>query len=180
MTRNRLSVSAVLVALIAVMCISTVADDGPAILQENVIGELAGIREALEGLNAHLSRIQRSSDADLVLRQMQLYEQRLAPLDRSLAGINNEYDYLQTKLARSTVRLAQTERQVKNIEREGRTPIPEELVAELEGVARLVEMETARVEALREQRIELDNRIAKGRKDMAILEERLLELLDAD
>ena len=180
MTRNRLSVCVVLVALIAAMWMSTVADDGPAILQENVIGELAGIREALEGLNAHLSRIQRNSDADVVLRQMQLYEQRLAPLDSRLAGLNSEYKHFQTELAKSTVRLAQTEARVENIKRAGRTPIPEDLVAELDSVIRSVEWSRARVEVIREQQIELDNRVAKRREDMAILEERLLELLDVD
>jgi len=167
----------ILPALLAVLFVSAVGGSELTSQPSVVVDELSGIRVALESLSDQVRTMRRSSDAELVLRQIQIYEQRVAPLEAQLASTERRYIDSQAFLASATERLAQAEQRIEETESEGRA-IPEELQKERDLIAQACERDKTHQESLRSQIVRLENQVADGRDKVAILEERFAEMFE--
>ena len=166
----------ILSVVLAALCFSAVGGSEMT-SQSDAVGELAGIRVALEKLTTQVDTMRRSSDAELVLRQIQLHEQRLAPLEARLASRQREDLDTQAFIVSARERLAQAERRIAEAGREGREP-SDELRKERDLIAQALKGDKSRAESLRAQIIILENQIAEARRKVVILEESFIDLVD--
>lgn len=143
-----------------------------------VVRELAGIQQALDDLVGLLESMRRNQDVDLILRRIELHERRLAPLERSLRG--NEQDQIDTRqnITETEMWKSSTEDQIDELEREGIDHAPDDfrqqvVVAELE-----IERLQLRLQTLQQRQIELENSLGDGRDEIEVLDDLLRELLE--
>ena len=154
-----------------------VGQDNRAVAPESIVSELAHIQQSLEDLVDLMSASRRYEDADLILRRIEMHERRMAPVERQIERNQREHVDAQTNLGWMEKRVSQTEKRVRKIEREG-IQVSDELFGQVTGAIQAVEREKARIEALKLQRIELENGIAGKRDEVKVLEDSLRELLD--
>ena len=167
-----------IVAVLVAMWMPTTGQVESSTTAEIIAAELGGIRQALEDVATQVSDVRRSNDADLVLRQIALHEQRAAPIERELRINNDDVANHEVWFAETEELIAETEGRIKEFEQAGHESVPQELIDLRASWERNRRNYSAKLEVLRKRQMEVDDQVAKMRDEIEILEERLLELLE--
>ncbi len=144
-----------------------------------LVGDVAGIRQALDRLVDLLETVQRNQRVDLLLKRIELRERRSAPLERRLAGAQADVEGIEAEQVRMESMREQQERELDEIMRQGQETD--------DGVRRMLR-EVERMQTAMEARLldaqsrvrRFEDELADGREEIEILDELLLELLDSD
>jgi hypothetical protein len=142
--------------------------------------DLRGIHQALDRLVELLESTERRQRVDLLLKRMEMRERRQAPLESRLRTAENEVNGLQDELKHLDAMWEQQEAHYERAIDEGEEVSPADrrrMKDEFEAMKAAI---AARAEEarLRLQRAEDD--LYDGRKELEILDEQLLELLDEE
>ena len=174
--RTHLTELAVLLAVVASAPVA--AQDHSDAVEKQVVRELAGIQRSLADLVDLLETMRRNQDVDLVLRRIELHERRLAPLERSVRG--NEQDQIDTRqqVSEAVMWKERTEDRILELEREGIEETPEDFRQQVEVAEGEIERLQLRLDGLLQRQIELENTVADGRDEFEILDDLLRELLE--
>ena len=142
--------------------------------------ELKGIREALDRLVALHRADEQYREVDLVLKRIDLWVRRLAPLEQRLvsaeAQIRSDEENLQALERMHEQNQSMLDEEIRegtDTRRSGTRRMLEDIERSRIGVE-----ESMRAARLRVQ--EHENELARGQKQIAILDESLLELLESD
>jgi len=142
-----------------------------------LVDEVAGLRSSLDQLVALLGRVAEQQKVDLLLKRVELKERRLIPVASDLRSLEGDYQDQKVVVTRYQEMLRQMEdalseeirRGVDQPDSESRQMIPE--------FERELQIEIARIEELERRMRRLEDELADGRKEIAILDEQLRELL---
>ena len=142
-----------------------------------LVEEVAGLRNSLDRLVVLLERMAEQQKIDLLLKRVELKERRLIPVASDLRSLEGEQEDQKVTLARYREMLEQMEdalseeirRGVDRPDSESRQMIPQ--------LERELQIEEARAEELERRMRRLEDELADGRREIAILDEQLRELL---
>jgi len=144
-----------------------------------LIEDVAGIRQALDRLVDLLETVQHNQRVDLLLKRIELRERRLAPLEKRLAGAQGDVEGIEAEQVHMESMREQQERELDEMIREGQETD--------DGVRRMLRevelMQTAMEARLFDAQARVrrfEDELAEGREEIEILDEILLELLDAN
>jgi chromosome segregation ATPase len=150
------------------------ADPGVAQLQEHV----RGIRQALDRMTGLLETVQHQRDIELLFKRIELRERRLEPLERRLRSAESEIEANEDHLA-SLERMQEQQEETLNEEiREGVDAPRSETRRALDDIKRTQDSVAERTEKARMRAQEYENELARGRREIEILDEKLLEALE--
>ncbi len=149
-------------------------------LPANVGQELRGIRQALD----QLVRLQQMDDqlrrVDQVLQRIQLWVNRLAPLEQKLSSTEAEIRKAEEGLEALERMREQHQDRLKEEIRDGVDAPRSETRRMLEDIERSRIGGEERMEPRRLRLQELENELSRGRRQISILDEKLLELLESE
>jgi hypothetical protein len=140
--------------------------------------ELAGIRTALERLASGEEADRRQRDVDLVIRRIELGIKRLEPIERQLSYAEAELRGEEDGLASLERMREQHEANLAEEIRQNVDAPRSETRRVLDDIERSAVGYETRIKAARQRIQQHENDLALGRKQIAILDERLMELLE--
>lgn len=147
---------------------------------EPMSDDLKGIRQALDRLVALLETAEHHQRVDLVLKRIELRERRMEPLERRLRSTENEIEGIEEQLKALERMRAQHEELLDDEIREGADTPHSETRRILDDIERSQAGATERLEAVRVRLQQYENDLADGRREIEILDEMLLDLLEDD
>lgn len=146
-----------------------------------VIGEeLRGIREALDRLVALQRRSEGYQETELILKRLDLWVRRLEPLERMLSSAEAELRAGEEQLQMLERMRAEQEKLLEEEIRQGVDLPRSEARRELQDIERSRVGVEERTKATRMRMQQYENDLAAGQKKIAILDDRLLQLLGSD
>jgi flagellar biosynthesis chaperone FliJ len=141
--------------------------------------------EGIERLNAHLEDIARSlreirsnQQLLLMLRQIELLERRLAPLEDEHRRAQDDVRATNEQIAQMAGMAERYREEVDRAVRSGADPLQVPERAEVEHIETMLELQRERLEAAEQRVIEADNDLARGRRRIEILDDKLEELME--
>lgn len=146
--------------------------------QGALLAEIAGLHRSLDQLVELLRAGLAHQKIDVMLKRIELKERRLAPLERRLRGTQDSILNSQGEIARLEQMKESTEQELADLIREGHEGAINEsryLMGEFE---KAIRSEQATIEELERRVVELEDELADGRDEIAILDEKLAELLE--
>jgi chromosome segregation ATPase len=167
-----------LVSLALVFAVSTTPAQVPP-ESERIADELADIHLTLKRLVQLLEAAEARNDADLLLRRIDLMERRIAPLQGRVDSTQSEAHGLENEIRRMRAFEQELEDSIDEAVRDG-SDTPENEQRELQSQIRseLKQLlEQLEVAELRKRQAEDD--LADAREEIEVLDETLLELLNA-
>ena len=142
--------------------------------------ELKGIRDVLERLAAAHEADRRYREVDVALKRIELWIKRLEPLDQQLRFTQVELREAEESLESLERMRAQHEEHLAEEIRQNTDAPRSETRRILEDIERSRIGIEERIKAARARAQQYDNDLAAGKKQIEILDERLLELVDED
>ncbi len=173
--------SAVLTALGCLALLAALNAGPPALAQsdpDRVADELAGLNRSVDRLVEMLERSIARQEIDLLLKRIELRERRLAPLERDLRGAEGELFDAKSEVSQMLEMQRAQEDEMRELERDGDATEAAAARKMLEDFERIILMQTTRMEDLQRRAMTLEDELADGRDEIAILDEMLLELLE--
>jgi len=153
------------------------ATDAPSgLLSEDV----QGIRRALDRLVVLLEITQRHQEVDLVLKRIELRERRMEPLERRLRSAENEIEGIEEQLQALERMREQQEEALDEEIREGVDVPRSETRRLLDDIERSEAGAAERLESVRMRVQQYENDLAHGRREIEILDDMLMDLLEDD
>jgi flagellar biosynthesis chaperone FliJ len=153
---------------------SATTDDAPGKLAEDV----KGIRQALDRLVALVEITQRGQQVDLVLKRIELRERRMEPLERRLRSAEREIEEFEEQL-KMLERMQEQHEDVLHEEiRDGVDTARSDTRRMLDDIKRSQVGAAERLESVRMRMQQHENDLAAGRREIEILDEMLMELLE--
>ena len=144
---------------------------------EKLAEDIAGIDRSLERMAVLLETLIGNQQIDILLKRIELKERRLAPLESELRRAERALIDIESRVKRMNEEREELEDVVDEEIRDGVDQAGSEARRMQEQLARVVEMETGRVEEYRRRVIRLEDQLAEGRDEILILDEQLMELL---
>jgi chromosome segregation ATPase len=145
--------------------------------QENQVNDLAGINRSLERMVVLLETMIDNQDTDILLRRIELKERRLIPLESELRRAERSLLDMQSRLKMIQEELEQQEEQLSEEMRQGIDPQDSDARRAREQMERILETENSRAEEFERRVRMLQDELAEGQDEIAILDEQLQELL---
>lgn len=145
---------------------------------DRLVAELAGVNRSLSQLVALAGNLRQNQEIELMLRRIELKERRLAPLEGRLRGVEDDALNAKTEIDRMQAMIGRAEEDLEAEIRNGADPqnaMNRQLVEELQAH---VKGETERLEDLIARQRRLEDELAEGRNEIAILDEQLDDLLE--
>ena len=142
-----------------------------------LVEEVAGLRSSLDRLVVLLERVAEQQRVDLLLKRVELKERRLIPVASDLRSLEGDYEDQKAIVTRYGEMLEQMEDALSDEIRRGvdrPDSEPRQMIPQLE---RELQIEIERIEELERRMRRLDDELADGRREIAILDEQLRELL---
>ena len=175
--------------LLVGLCASVLAAGGgaPTAAQEPLSpGDIARLSEELAAVNRSLGEIARTLEAllrnqkvDLLIKRIELEERRLSPLGQELRGTRSRVRSSTEEIARLENLLEQEENAIDQMVREGRDAPDSPERQMLPRIEAELKLQREQLEATEHRVIDLENDVARGRDQIAILDEQLQELLES-
>jgi predicted nucleic acid-binding Zn-ribbon protein len=144
----------------------------------DLVREVAGLGDSLDRLVVLLERVTEQQRIDLLLRRIELEERRLIPVSSDLRSLEGDYENQKTLVKRYQEMLAQMEDELSEEIRRGVDRPDSEPRQMIPGIERELQIEIGRIEDLERRIRRLEDELAEGRREIAILDEQLRELLD--
>jgi hypothetical protein len=145
--------------------------------QERPVDDLAGINRSLERMVVLLETALEHQEVDILLKRIELKERRLIPLESELRRAERSLLDMQSRLKMIQEELEQTEDQLSEEMRQGVDPKDSDARRAREQMERILATENVRAEEFQRRVRMLEDELAEGREDIAILDEQLQELL---
>jgi hypothetical protein len=142
-----------------------------------LVEEVAGLRGSLDRLVLLLERVAEQQKVDLLLKRVELKERRLIPVASDLRSLEGDYEDQKVVVTRYQEMLRQMEEALSDEVRRGvdrPDSEPRQMIPEFE---RELQIEIDRIEDLERRMRRLEDELADGRREIAILDEQLRELL---
>lgn len=171
------------IRILAVIALLFAGASGPTLAQPEAVApqlleDVAGIHRALERLVGLLETMQANQRIDIVLKRIALREQRLEPLEDRLKTAESQVQSLNGEITRLETMLEQQEEVLGDEIRRGLDQPDSDtrrMLDELRMILRIQSDELAQAES----RVRgLEDEMARGRDEIAILDEMLLEMLE--
>jgi len=143
-----------------------------------LVEEVAGLRDSLERLAALLERATDQQKIDLLLKRIELKERRMIPVATDLRTLEGQYEDQKAVVKRYQEMLDQMEDVVSNEVRRGVDQPDSEARRSVTEIERELQIEVTRIEDLERRMRRLEDELDQGRREVAILDERLQDLLD--
>ena len=150
------------------------ADEGSA----GLIAEVAGLNRSLDQLVKLLRSGVAHQKIDVMLRRIELKERRMAPLEGRLRGTQDSILNLRSEVARFEQMKEHAEEELIDQEREGNEGAVNQSRYMIHELEQALVSEGAKLEDLQLRVVQLENELADGRNEIAILDEMLDELLE--
>jgi hypothetical protein len=147
-------------------------DEGARLLEE-----VAGLNRSLDRLVALLERSLENQRIDLLLKRVDLKERRLAPLEAELRDAENEVLRAETEIRRMEDMQERQERLISRAVREGTDQPDSEARRMIQKIEASREYQAGRQDEAVQRVRQLEDRLAEGRDEIAIVEATLNELL---
>jgi predicted nucleic acid-binding Zn-ribbon protein len=144
-----------------------------------LVDDVAGIRQALDKLVVLLETAQHNQRVELLLKRIELRERRLAPLEKRLAGAQSDVEGLEGERLHMEGMREQEEQELDEALRTGKED-HDSIRRMLKEIDRMQAGMEARLDEARMRTRRFEDQLADGREEVEILDEILLELLDAD
>lgn len=170
------ALAALILSALPVAAQSAATDYAPGDLSKDV----QGIRQALDRLVVMLEITQRHQEIDLVLKRIELRERRMEPLERRLRSVENEIKDFEEHL-KTLDRMQEQHEDILDEEiREGADAQRSETRRMLDDIKRTRVGAEERLESARMRMQQHENDLAHSRREIEILDEMLMELLEDD
>jgi len=143
-----------------------------------LVEEVAGLRSSLDRLVLLLERVAEQQKVDLLLKRVELKERRLIPVASDLRSLEGDYENQKVVVTRYREMLTQMEDALAEEIRRGvdrPDSEPRQMIPEFE---RELQIEIERIEDLERRMRRLEDELEDGRREIAILDEQLRELLE--
>lgn len=145
--------------------------------QDRPVDDLAGINRSLERMVVLLETMLDNQDIDIILRRIELKERRLLPLESELRRAERSLLDMQSRLKMIQEELEQTEEQLSEEMRQGVDPQDSDTRRARDQMERILATENSRAEESQRRVRMLEDELAEGREEIAILDEQLQERL---
>jgi len=166
----------VLFAVLSLTASPLVAESPPS--GAELAEEVRGIRQSLDRLTQMLEQMQLNHEVDLMFKRIELRERRLAPLERRLRSAENEVRSHGDQFT-SLERIKEQHEDALEQEIQDGTDSPHSGTRNmLEDIKRTQVTAEERLERARTQVQLLENELASGRRDLEVLDDMLMELLE--
>jgi len=139
--------------------------------------DVAGINRSLERMANLLETLIGNQQVDILLKRIELKERRLAPLESDLRRAERALIDIESRVKRLNEEREELDDAVDEEVRAGVDSEGSEARRMRDQLERVVEMEAGRVEEYRRRVLHLEDQLAEGREEIAILDEQLMELL---
>jgi len=143
-----------------------------------LVEEVSGLNRSLERLVVLLERSLANQQVDLLLKRIDLKQRRFAPLEAELRDAENTVLRTESEIQRIAEISEQQERQISRDLRDGTDSPDSEARRMMQKIDTMVEFQAGRLGDNRERMRKLEDQLAEGREEEAILEDMLAELLD--
>ena len=163
-------------ALLAAAMPATAQQAGPS-EGAGLVEEVAGLRSSLDRLVVLLERVAEQQRIDLLLKRVELKERRLIPVASDLRSLEGDYEDQKAQVKRYREMLEQMEDVVSEQVRRGVDRQDSEAREMIPGIEREMQIEIGRLEDLERRMRRLEDELVDGRREIAILDEQLRELL---
>jgi hypothetical protein len=140
--------------------------------------ELAGLNDTLDRMALLLERSIALQGADFLLRRIELKERRLRPMESQLRTTQNEIRESHLSVENLEQMMAEQEQLIQQKIMEGGDPEDRSSRLMMEKFNRAIEMEKKQIEESERRVIELENEMARGRRDLANLDGQLEDFLE--
>jgi hypothetical protein len=142
--------------------------------------DLRGIRVALERLVALEEIGRRHGEVEILLRRIEMRERRMEPLQRRLASAENEIDDLTENVRTLETMMEQFDTRLQEEIKEGADLPRSETRTMLEDIERTIRSNTERIDEVTLRARLLEVEIAESTDEIEVLDDRLMDLLEAD
>ena len=146
--------------------------------EPRLVEEVAGLRSSLDRLVLLLERAADQQKIDLLLKRVELKERRLIPVASDLRSLEGDYEDQKVVVTRYQEMLEQAEDLLSDEIRRGVDRPDSEPRQMIPGFERELQIEIARIEELERRMRRLEDELSDGRREIAILDEQLRELLE--
>ena len=168
-----------LCGLLALACLPpAMAQAGPGPERDTLAEQLAGLNRSLERLVVLLESSLENQKVDLLLKRINLRERRLAPLESELRSSRNAIADSESETAYLKQMQEQHEETLTREIREGLDRPDSETRAMMAGMESALKMQSQRLEKSQLRIRELEDELAEGREQIAVLDDMLEELLE--
>lgn len=150
------------------------AQDASGQLAENI----AGINRSLERMVAMLETLIDNQRVDILLKRIELKERRLEPLESELRRTERAITDVEARIKRLNEEKEELDDAIADDVRAGTDSEDSESRRMKMQLERVIETENARTEDMRRQVNRLEDQLADGREELAILDEQLQALLE--
>jgi len=141
--------------------------------------DIQRIADNLEDIAISLRALMADQNALLMMRRVELAEQRVAPLSRTVRNAKQDAENRETEIMELSSMRQHLDNQVEKAMREGQDP---QTIDEREEIPRLdaiIELRRTQLEDDRRKVIESEDELARARRRIEVLDEKLEELLEA-
>jgi TolA-binding protein len=166
--------TAVLIALFLALPVTLTSADVPT---SELDEDVAGIRQALDRLVVLLETVQHHQRVDLLLKRIELRERRLEPAERRLRSAEGDVEGLEGELVHMRAMKEQEEEKLDELIRTREIDYGDR--RQLEEIKTVEVALEARLDEARMRVRRYEDELADGREEIEILDEMLLELLEA-
>ena len=142
--------------------------------------DIRRIADNLEEIADSLRGLMADQNALLMMRRVELAEQRVAPLSRSVRNARTDAENRESEIMELNAVRESIESQIEQALREGQDP--QQLNGEREEIQRLdsmIELREIQLEDDRRKAIEAEDELARARRKIEILDDKLEELIEA-
>jgi hypothetical protein len=140
--------------------------------------EVRGIRRSLDRLTQMLEQMQLNHEVDLMFKRIEMRERRLAPLERRLRSAENDARSHEDQL-KSLERIKEQQEEALQQEIQDGKDSPQSGTRNmLEDIQRSQITAEERLERAQMQVQLLENELASGRRDLEVLDDMLIDLLE--
>jgi len=171
-------------ALLVVLILSALPAAGQSGSTDEIVAQLSddveGIRRALDRMVGLMETVRSQRDVDLLIKRIELHERRLAPLQSRLRSAESEINGNEEHLKHLELMQEQHEEILNEEIREGTDTPRSETRRVLDDIARDRAAAEERLELVRMRAQQYENDLARGRKEIEILDETLIELLQTE
>ncbi len=143
-----------------------------------LVEEMKGIRLALDRLVAFRQSNDKYQRVELVMKRIELAVKRLAPLEAKLVSVEEKIEKYDGNLQALARMKEQQKTYLQEQIKEGVDSPRSETRIALKDIERSVDGNEKRIEAARLRVQEIENELARGRRETEILDEMLMELLE--
>lgn len=178
MGRSWMAESLLAAALLAAVLPAAAEQAGqPGAAPPGLVEEVAGMRSSLDRLVVLLERVAEQQKVDLLLKRVELKERRLLPVASDLRSLEGDHEEQKVIVTRYREMLEQMEDALSDEIRRGvdrPDSEPRQMIPELE---RELQIQIERIEDLERRMRRLEDELIDGRREIAVLDEQLRELL---